>query len=105
MEAVLSCIFIDGGYKAAQRVVINLWQDIFSDYRSLDQEPKTQLQEISQEREGETPVYKVISIQGSSHEPIFQVSVTALGKTAIAEGKSKKTAETKAAKMLIGQLT
>jgi ribonuclease-3 len=104
VEAVLGCVFIDGGFDVARRVVLSLWQEIFANYSASDQEPKTRLQEISQEKSGETPVYEVVSMRGPAHDPIFQVSVTALGKTTMAEGNSKKTAETKAARALIGEL-
>jgi ribonuclease-3 len=94
-------VFIDGGYKESKKVVLKLWQEIFENYNEKDQDPKTKLQEICQVRAGDVPVYELISVTGPDHNPEFTVSVSFDGKTKKAKGKSRKEAETIAAKLLI----
>jgi ribonuclease-3 len=105
MEAVISCVFIDGGYNTTRNVILSLWTEIFAGYSPLDQEPKTRLQEVMQNINGSTPVYEVVSVTGTDHAPIFSISITALGRTVVANGSSKKTAETKAARMMLDELS
>jgi ribonuclease-3 len=105
VEAVLGCVFIDGGYESARMVVLKLWHEIFCAYKSSDQEPKTRLQEMLHELDGSVPIYEVVSVTGSDHDPTFRISVTALGKKVVADGGSKKVAEAKAARMLIDEIS
>jgi ribonuclease-3 len=105
IESVLGCIFLDGGYDGARGVILRLWSEIFMDYRSSDQEPKTRLQEMVYKIDGSVPAYEVVSVTGSDHDPTFSISVSALGKTVVANGGSKKAAEAKAAKMLVEELS
>ena len=103
MEALLGAVFIDSDYETVKQLVLDLWEDVFAGYDESLQEPKTRLQEISQSKSGETPVYELISISGPDHAPKFLVSVTALGKKVESYGHSRKDAETLAAKFLLKQ--
>jgi ribonuclease-3 len=38
-------------------------------------DPKSHLQELSQNHEGTTPVYKVLSEEGPDHEKVFTIGV------------------------------
>ena len=60
---------------------------------------KSQLQEFLQAREQQAPVYRVVEATGPDHEKKFTVEVR-LGDTVLGRGtgKSKKTAETEAAR-------
>jgi ribonuclease-3 len=104
MEAVLGAIFIDNGYETAKELILHLWEDIFSDYNEIEQDYKTQLQELSQAHAGQRPVYEVIDSSGPAHKPEFTVRVSALRKSAVAVGNSKKNAESNAAKLLVQKL-
>ncbi|MDR0695394.1 MAG: ribonuclease III [Holosporales bacterium] len=104
MEAVLGATLLDFGYEEAEKLVMDLWQDIFNDYDETEQEYKTQLQELNQSLNGQRPVYEVLASSGPAHDPEFTVRVTALGRTASATGRSKKAAETAAAKLLLVNL-
>jgi ribonuclease-3 len=104
VEALLGAIFIDGGYEPVRDLILRLWNRIFNDYDSEVVEPKTILQEIAQAQAGEIPVYTVVSTTGPSHEPEFVVQVTAVNETVEATGRSRKVAETNAARLLLQKL-
>ena len=68
----------------------------------LTKDAKTALQEFVQNNHtGELPVYEYLPQTGPSHNPVFNASVTALGKTATGAGSSKKEASTAAAAELL----
>jgi len=106
-EAVIAAVFLDRGSTAARDFIL----------RSLDTEIhkvvtqrtetdyKSQLQEIIQAREQRTPTYHVVETRGPDHDKRFIVEVR-LGNTVLGRGtgKSKKTAETEAARVTIEQL-
>lgn len=76
-EAVIGAIYLDQGYDSAkvfiENSVLATFNDILSSGSWMD--PKSNLQEIVQSKEGFTPVYKVLSEEGPDHEKIFQVGV------------------------------
>lgn len=61
---------------------------------------KTKLQEYVASQKGELK-YEVIDESGHPHEKTFQVVVSALGQRTVAEGRSKKRAETEGAKLFL----
>ena len=96
VEAVIGAIYIDGGYTAAEQVVLpwvktqHLTQDS-GDFKSL-------LQEFVQKRSKHTPVYEVIQTVGPEHDKVFTVRVSLDGKElGIGKGRNKKQAEQSAA--------
>ncbi len=100
IEALIGAIFLDGGYQKTvsfikKNILIYLGEII---KKGLYQNPKSQLQEIIQERFKITPVYKVLSEKGPDHQKEFLVGVFK-GDKLMAKGKgsSKQEAETKAA--------
>ncbi|MDR2075228.1 MAG: ribonuclease III [Holosporales bacterium] len=99
MEAVIGAIFIDSDFMNSKKVVLKLWEELIQKEDITDS--KTQLQEISQNKDKLTPDYVVISKDGSDHDPRFTVEVRTLGLTAIGTGKSKKMAETEAARKML----
>lgn len=99
-EAYMGAIYLDQGYKAAEKFVADtilphtekivankLWRDA-----------KSLVQEKAQEFAGVTPSYKVVSESGPDHDKHFTVGIL-FGTDLIAEGKgkSKQEAEQKAA--------
>ncbi|KAG4075896.1 hypothetical protein HA402_003722 [Bradysia odoriphaga] len=66
--------------------------------------PVSILQEILS-RQGITPSYELVRIEGAHHEPTFRYRVWYNDKDAIGAGKSKKEAKHSAAKALIDKLT
>ncbi len=97
MEAVIGAVYLDGGYAAAERVVLpwvrtqELKQDA-GDFKSM-------LQEFVQKRSRSTPHYEVLQTVGPEHDKIFTVEVALEGKRlGVGKGKNKKLAEQDAAK-------
>lgn len=98
MEAVLGAIFLDGGFDAARDVIVGLWHDLAAADATPPKDPKTLLQErVQHEKPGGLPTYEYRQRGGKSHNPVFEVTVHALGHTAVARGDSKKAASANAA--------
>lgn len=100
LEALLGAMFRDGGWAAAQPVVIRLLQQTLqraaADQRGSDY--KTRLQEALQGRFGRAPVYLLVGVEGPDHERLYRVEVRFDGKTiGRGNGRSKKVAEQAAA--------
>jgi ribonuclease-3 len=101
-EAVLGAVFLDGGVRAARRLVWRLFGAFIDEVagtsgrRGLD--PKTELQELLQARGTSLPVYRVLEASGPDHARHFRVAVL-VGDEICAEGKgsAKKRAEQAAA--------
>lgn len=107
MEALIAAIFLDQGLAVAGDFILSLLakelpqvitQNVGVDYKS-------QLQELVQSRERLTPIYRIVEATGPDHDRRFTVEVmvgdTVLGK---GSGKSKKLAETDAARSALERL-
>jgi ribonuclease-3 len=108
LEAVIAAIFLDGGWVAARDFVLRLFnaelerlisQGVVADYKS-------QLQELAQARGQRAPVYHLVEAVGPDHDKSFVVEVEVanaiLGR---GSGKTKKAAETEAARVALEQLS
>ncbi|MDR0727267.1 MAG: ribonuclease III [Rickettsiales bacterium] len=105
MEAVLGAIYLDGGFEAARAFIVDVWRGLAAAALVAPKDSKTALQEFVQKGDnGALPVYKYLPATGASHNPVFNVSVTALGKTATGQGNSKKAASIAAAEALLKTL-
>ena len=98
VESLIGAIYIDGGYEVSFNFVKKFW------YRHLDidlletLDPKTSLQELSQQKLKKLPEYKLINKEGPPHLPKFTVSLKVLNlKKIIEHGSSIREAERKAA--------
>jgi ribonuclease-3 len=107
LEAIIAAVYLDQGMAAAGNMVMGLlveeWkkvsrQSIYVDYKS-------KLQELVQSRFQMTPAYRLVSEEGPDHDKSFVVEVmvnaTVLGS---GTGKSKKLAETEAARLALERL-
>lgn len=99
-EAFIGALYLDKGYAAAQKfvnryVTIKL-PDIINNKLYLD--PKSRLQELSQEKSGITPSYRVLAEYGPDHAKSFTVGVF-INEKLVGEGSgsSKQNAEQAAA--------
>ena len=102
MEAIFGAIFIDAGFDAASAIIRDMWADLASADATAPKDPKTRLQELVQKADaGALPVYEYLDATGASHNPVFNVTVTAMGKTARGSGPSKKAASIDAAAELL----
>lgn len=81
-EAVIGAIYLDQGYEAAKDFVSASLLITFDDILASGswQDPKSTLQELAQNTEGVTPVYKVLSAVGPDHDKTFTVGVFVKGK-------------------------
>lgn len=102
MEAVLGAIFLDGGFEAARKIIVENWRDLAAADIKAPKDAKTALQELVQKSEsGALPVYEYLEPTGASHNPVFNVRVSAMGHTATGSGSSKKAASVAAAEELL----
>lgn len=99
-EAVVGALYLDKGYEAAQKFIekslLPMLEDVLKNGTWLD--PKSQLQELVQNREGFTPIYRVLSEEGPDHDKLFVVGVY-IDSELKGEGRgpSKQTAQVEAA--------
>lgn len=102
MEAVFGAIFLDSGFEVARDVIIEIWRELALADAVAPKDPKTALQELVQHMDsGHLPVYEYMQATGASHNPVFNVRVSAMGKSAIGSGTSKKSASIAAASELL----
>lgn len=76
-EAVIGALYLEKGYEAAKefitRTLLPTFEEILRAGSWLD--PKSRLQEAVQNKEGFTPVYKVLSEEGPDHDKMFVIGV------------------------------
>ena len=97
-EALLGAIYLEKGFNAAEKVILNLWKNHIKKSVVTQIDAKTKLQELTLKKFKKLPTYKVISNSGPRHKPLFKVGVKLPNtKYFIASGKSKKDAEQNAA--------
>ena len=102
MEAVLGAIFLDSGFETAKKVIVDIWTELAAAEIIAPKDSKTALQEFVQKADaGTLPVYTYQEPTGSSHNPVFTATVTAMGKSADGTGTSKKAASLDAAEKLL----
>jgi ribonuclease III len=105
MEAVLAAVYLDGGFEAAQAMVLRLWGDRVASVDADARDAKTALQEWAQARGLPPPTYTEVGRHGPDHQPIFTVEVKlATGEAESAEAGAKRQAEQTAAKALLARL-
>lgn len=106
VESLLGAIYRDGGYEAAQKVILKLWGDNIKTLEDAPQDPKTELQEWVQARGMDLPLYEVAEKSGPDHAPIFLMRLTVEGQEAVeAEGPSRRQAEKTAARLMLKKLS
>ncbi len=98
LEAVFAAVYLDGGFFEAQRVIIDVMDDIINDPSEWAVDYKTSLQEYLF-RNGTVDVDYNVSMEGPSHNAVFTAEVLCNGKfLGKGTGSSKKRAEQAAAK-------
>ncbi|MBA7680564.1 Ribonuclease 3 [subsurface metagenome] len=107
MEAVVAAVFLDQGLTITRELVIKLFDEKLQKVmrQGAEVDYKSQLQELIQSRYQLTPDYRLIEATGPDHDKRFTVEVM-LGDTVLGRGsgKSKKMAETEAARSALAQL-
>ncbi len=101
LEAMIGALFLDSGYSAAKGWVLQILEKKLNELKTSDlfeEDAKTRLQELVQERLKTVPAYEVISTDGPSHDRTFEVQLLIGGSiVATGKGRSKKLAEQQAA--------
>jgi ribonuclease-3 len=106
-EAVIGAIYLDGGLEAARSALLPLVdQELrsgFSPQRVVD--AKSRLQQVTQARFEQTPIYSMVDHSGPGHAPLFVVEVRA-GPDIVARGSghSKRAAQQAAAHAALQRL-
>jgi ribonuclease-3 len=107
LEALLGAIFLDGGFEAAREFILHEFRpglDGLGELPDIDN-PKGELQELLQARSEQAPEYQIVSASGADHDRDFEYAVLHEGvELARGRGKSKKTAESAAAKAALGKI-
>jgi ribonuclease III len=107
-EALFGAIYLDGGYKEAKRLILGLLSKNIDAMLSSGEfhDFKTELQEKTQMLFGTIPTYKIIKQEGAEHKKVFTIEVHIAGEQyGTGSGKSKKEAETCAAKEALRKLS
>jgi ribonuclease III len=106
-EALLGAVFLDSGFEAAREFILREFGAAFGKLDTLPviENPKGELQELLQARSPESPEYHVVSATGPDHDRMFECTVQHEGvELARGSGKSKKAAESDAAKAALKKL-
>lgn len=105
-ESVIGAIYLDSNFERAKKVVLSWYKRYLDDLPDLveSQNPKGALQEWAA-KNGSTISYILVSQSGPDHKKVFEIEVSVNGKpVARASASSKKSAETKAARMALSML-
>lgn len=104
-EAVIGALYLDGGLAVAEAFVLRYWAGFMANSDSAVKDPKNQLQELIQGRNGKPPRYQVLAQDGPDHAPCFTVEVRAEGfEPANGQGGSRQEAEKAAATAMLASL-
>lgn len=105
-EAIIGAIYLDGGLEAVRAFLFSKLKESFdSILKTPIQNWKALLQDYSQKKFQQPPVYELIKESGPEHNKTFEVSVALNNKVAgIGIGESKKEAQQAAAKEALNHL-
>jgi len=106
-EAVIGAIYLEGGLEISKDIAERLLEETHQkiDLQSLSKDYKTALQELTQATHGVTPTYELLRSFGPDHKKEFEIAIILDNKTiAMAQGKSKKEAQQKAAYIALEKL-
>jgi ribonuclease III len=108
VEALFGAVFLDGGYEAARRSVLQVLAEALErlDPAAEARDAKTRLQEILQARFKSVPAYRVTHSSGAAHERSFEVEcrVEELSLATSGTGTSRQRAEQAAAVAMLKQV-
>ena len=109
MEALFGAVLLDGGFAAAEKVVLGLFVPYLAkvNVQTLGKDSKTLLQEYLQGKRIPLPNYSVIATHGQAHEQSFEVecAIPSLKISTRGTGSSRRNAEQQAAQEACQQLS
>lgn len=104
LEALIAAIYIDSNFDTVEDEINHLWEEFFANINLDKKDDKTLLQEYVQKKYTKLPIYKIESVSGLAHDPIFVISVSVKKEKMMGIGKTKKIATQKAASAMIKYL-
>jgi len=106
VEALIGAVFLDGGYPAARRAVVQAFGPRLDavDPGKVEKDAKTRLQELMHARGRPVPQYRVIATHGAPHERSFDVECVVDDLRAEGKGTSRQRAEQDAARAILERL-
>lgn len=107
-EALAGALYLDLGYEATRDWLVGLARPEIEADLPLGtlKSPKSQLQEYTQQRLGQRPVYRIVTVSGPDHARLFRIEVLVEDEVVgVGEGPSRRTAETAAAASALAALT
>lgn len=108
LEAIFAAVFFDGGFDAAQQVILHLYRTRLDnpELNNTLKDGKTQLQEYLQSKKMPLPEYTLTKVTGDEHDQLFYVtcSVPSLKKTTKGQAETRRKAEQIAAMELLRSL-
>jgi ribonuclease III len=102
-EAVLGAVFLDAGYDAAYHYYLNRYRSLPSP--AQDENFKGRLQQVAQERFGETPFYDSEGARVGNHREYTSVVFAGAEPLGTGHGPTKQEAEQEAARIALEKLT
>ena len=102
-EAVLGAVFLDAGYDAAYHYYLNRYRSLPSP--AQDENFKGRLQQVAQERFGETPFYDSEGARVGNHREYTSVVFAGAEPLGTGHGPTKQEAEQEAARVALETLT
>ena len=105
VEALLGAVYLDQGWEVARAVIQARWRRRLGRTRQRAADPKIKLQELSHQRSGQHPTYRLVDQSGPDHSRLFTMAVEVDGaELGRGEGTSKKSAERAAAAEALARL-
>lgn len=102
MEALFAAVYLDGGYVAAERVILHVMKEVIREANEQPSDSKTALQEYLFQNGTVHIAYRLLSVDGPPHNAVFEAEVSCNGKVlGRGKGSSKKRAEQAAAKQAL----
>lgn len=106
-ESLLGAVYLDQGIEVATRLVHQNLLPLFETEVRMGppKDSKSELQEVVQTKEKESPHYRILKTEGPDHARIFTVGVFIKGQEAgVGQGSSKQAAEESAAAQALEKL-
>jgi len=107
LEAIFGAIILDTGFEEVRGIILMLYESRLAEANpDIEKDPKTLLQEALQKRGRALPDYRILSKSGQAHDLEFRVEcrLKDLGFSETATGKSRRTAEQKAAQKMLKKI-
>jgi ribonuclease-3 len=103
-ESLICAVFVDGGFAAAEAVVLKAWGERITAEAEPARDAKTAVQEWAQSRALAPPRYEEVERSGPAHAPHFVMRVTLDGfEPEVGAASSKRAAEQAAAQAFLAR--